>query len=381
MAENRNDTGDKTEKPTAQKLRKTREQGQVVRSRDLATAVGILVTLRVFVLLVPEYLEDFRRLFHQGFALLGSEGALENVWSATFALASVLLLKMIAPLLVVPLASVLGGLVPGGWVLSSKNLRPKLERLSPARNLGKLFSARHAFEVAIAVGKAAAVGAVLWHVTRTGVAGFVHLQNLHFVEALAAGAGLMLDGVMAMCVVFIVFAFIDVPAQSFFFLKGQRMSKQDVKEEHKRNEGRPEIKQRVRQLQRQMARRGVRKSVPTADVVIVNPEHYAVALRYDEQRAEAPYVVAKGVDEMALYIREVAAEHGVETVPLPPLARAIYHTSQVHQQIPMALYHAVAQVLTYVLQIKAFRGGRRTAEPSLPTHLGVPRHLSEGYTR
>src|SRR5690606_39707871 len=110
MAENQNGTGDKSEKPTPQKLRKTREQGQVVRSRDLATAIGILVTLRLVVLLVPEYLEDFRRLFHQGFALLGSEGALENVWSATFALASVLLLKMIAPLLVVPLASVLGGL-------------------------------------------------------------------------------------------------------------------------------------------------------------------------------------------------------------------------------------------------------------------------------
>ena len=381
MAENRNDTGDKTEKPTAQKLRKTREQGQVVRSRDLATAVGILVTLRVFVLLVPEYLEDFRRLFHQGFALLGSEGALENVWSATFALASVLLLKMIAPLLVVPLASVLGGLFPGGWVFTSKNMRPRLERLSPKKNLGKLFSGRHVFEVAIAVAKAAAVAAVLWHVARTGVADFVHLQNLHFVEALAGGAALLLDGVMAMCVVLVVFALLDVPAQSFFFRKSQRMTKQEVKEEYKSNEGRPEIKQRVRQLQRQMARRGVRKAVPTADVVVVNPEHYAVALRYDEARAEAPYVVAKGVDEMALYIREVAAEHGVETVRLPPLARAIYHTSQVHQQIPMALYYAVAQVLTYVLQIKAFRAGRRRAEPSLPADLRVPRHLSEVRTR
>jgi flagellar biosynthetic protein FlhB len=191
------------------------------------------------------------------------------------------------------------------------------------------------------------------------------------------GAGLLVDGVMAMCAVFIAFALIDVPAQAFFFARGQRMSKQEVKEEHKSNEGRPEVKQRIRQLQRQMARRGVRKTVPTADVVIVNPEHYAVALKYDEHRAEAPYVVAKGVDEMALYIREVAAEHGIETVPLPPLARAIYNTSQVQQQIPMALYKAVAQVLTYVLQIQAFRKGRYPAEPQLPTGLAVPAHLSE----
>lgn len=375
-----NSSGDKSEKPTAQKLKKTREQGQVVRSRDLATAIGILAALRVFVLLVPGYLEDFRSLFFQGFAPLDGEGTLDNAWSATFAVAMGLLLKMIAPLFIVPLASMIGALFPGGWVLSPQHWMPKLERLSPAKNLGKLFTGRHAFEVASAVAKAAAVGAVLWHVTRAGVTSYVNLQNLPFVEALAAGAGLMLDGVMAMCAVFVAFALLDVPGQAFFFLKNQRMSKQEVKEEHKSNEGRPEVKQRVRQLQRQMARRGLRQAVPTADVVIVNPEHYAVALKYDENRAEAPYVVAKGVDEMAHYIRELAAEHGIETVSLPPLARAIYNTSQVHQQIPMALYKAVAQVLTYVLQIKAFRGGRRAAEPLLPTDLGVPRNLSEVQT-
>ena len=121
----------------------------------------------------------------------------------------------------------------------------------------------------------------------------------------------------------------------------------------------------------------MRKSVPTADVVIVNPEHYAVALKYDEKRAEAPFLVAKGIDEMALYIRELAKQHAVEVVSMPPLARAIYNTSQVHQQIPAALYQAVARVLSYVLQIKAFRTGRRASEPALPADLSVPRHLSD----
>lgn len=120
----------------------------------------------------------------------------------------------------------------------------------------------------------------------------------------------------------------------------------------------------------------MRKAVPTADVVVVNPEHYAVALKYDEERATAPFVVAKGIDEMAQFIRRVAAEHGVEIVSLPPLARAIYNTSQINQQIPAALYSAVARVLSYVLQIHAFRGGQRFSEPEPPIDLSIPEHLS-----
>jgi flagellar biosynthetic protein FlhB len=177
--------------------------------------------------------------------------------------------------------------------------------------------------------------------------------------------------------VFLLFAIIDVPAQAFFFARGQRMSKQEMKEEHKSNEGRPEVKQRVRQLQRQLARRSARTTVPTADVVIVNPEHYAVALKYDENRAAAPFVVAKGVDEMALYIRQIAEQHKIEILPLPPLARAIYNTSQVQQQIPVQLYQAVSQVLNYVLQLQAFRSGQRRVHPPFPHEVAVPSHLSE----
>jgi flagellar biosynthetic protein FlhB len=188
---------------------------------------------------------------------------------------------------------------------------------------------------------------------------------------------MMFDGLMALVAVFVIFAVLDVPIQAFQFAKNQRMSKQDQKEEHKQNEGKPEVRQRIRQLQRQLAQRNVNKTVPTADVVIVNPEHYAVALKYDTGRAEAPFVVAKGVDEMALYIKSVAAKHKIETVSLPPLARAIYNTSQVQQQIPAQLYQAVSQVLNYVLQLNAFRDGRRQAPPRFPVDVAVPSHLSE----
>lgn len=369
-------TDDKSEKASQQKLRKVREKGQVTRSRDWGTAVGIFVCLHLIVLLTPGYLDDFRVLFAQGFVPLLGEGTLDNAWSKLFAATMMLIVKMVLPLFAVPLIVALASLYPGGWILSVAPLAPKMERLSPMSYFKRLFKPKHVIDTATAALKAAALLFVLYYVSRNSVADYLRLQSLPLNEALYGGAQLMLDGVMALCTVFIVFAFIDLPMQSFVFLRDQRMSKRDVKEEHKTSEGRPEVRQRIRQLQTQMARRSVRKSVPTADVVIVNPEHYAVALKYDEKRAEAPFLVAKGVDEMALYIRELAREHAVEVVSLPPLARAIYNTSQVNQQIPAALYQTVARVLSYVLQIKAFRTGRRPLQPQLPSDLAVPHHLT-----
>ncbi|MRX09650.1 flagellar type III secretion system protein FlhB [Pseudoduganella sp. FT25W] len=372
-------TGDKTEKASQQKLKKSRQEGQVVRSRDLSTAIGILVSLKLFVYLLPSYMAEFNEIFHQSFAPLDSDGAIDNAMSIVFSSSMWLLIKMLLPLFVVPFFIVLGAMVPGGWVISVKNWEPKLSRMSPMSNIGRLFSGKHAFELLISIGKAAVLIAVLVHVARSTVPQYTQLQMMPMGQAMMAGSNLMLDGLMSMVAVFIIFALIDVPAQAFFFAKNQRMSKQDLKEEHKSNEGRPEVKGRIRQLQRAMARRSARKTVPTADVVIVNPEHYAVALKYDLGKAEAPFVVAKGVDEMALYLRQLAAEFKIEVMELPPLARAIYNTSQVNQQIPVQLYQAVSQVLNYVLQLQAFRAGRRNAEPVRPHEheVVVPTSMSE----
>jgi flagellar biosynthesis protein FlhB len=369
--------GDKTEQASRQKLKKARDEGQVVRSRDLATAIGIFASLKLFAMMVPTYLETFRALFAMVFAPLGAAGAIENALSVVFMGALMLLIKMVLPLLAVPFAIVLASMVPGGWVVSTSHWSPRFDRISPMKNLGNLFSAKHATGVATSIAKAVVLATVLVHVGRSGVNAYVQLQRMPLQDGLAHGAAMMFDGVMALCAVFILFALVDVPLQAFLFARGQRMSKQEQKEEHKSTEGKPEIRQRIRQLQHQLARRSVRKTVPTADVVIVNPEHYAVALKYDAGRAEAPFVVAKGVDEMALYIRRVALENNIETLPLPPLARAIYNTSQVQQQIPAQLYQAVSQVLNYVLQLNAFRAGRRQAPPRFPNEVAVPPHLSE----
>lgn len=370
-------TGDKSEKASAQKLKKAREEGQVVRSRDLATALGILVTLKLFIYLLPTYLIEMRELFHQSFANFEAEGSIDNTLSSIFTTAMWLLIKMILPLFVVPMAIVLGSMIPGGWVFSGKHWEPKLERFSPVANLGRLFGGKHAFEFLLSLAKSAVLGWVLVHVAMSTMRDYTRLQGMPLNEALSHGGALMLDGLMALISVFVIFAIVDVPAQAYFYAQTQKMSKQDLKEEYKSNEGRPEVRQRIRQLQRALAQRSARKTVPDADVIITNPEHYAVALRYDENRAEAPYVLAKGVDEMALFIRQIAMEHKIEILPLPPLARAIYNTSQVNQQIPVQLYQAVSQVLNYVLQLKAFRAGQRNAEPLFPNEVPVPAAMSE----
>jgi len=369
--------GDKSEKASARKLAQAREQGQIVRSKDLATAVGILASLKLFVILLPGYLDSFRALFRMVFVPLGGAGDMENALSVVWSAAAILLAKMLLPLFGVTLSVVLASLIPGGWNFSTAVLMPDFGKFSPVANLGRLASGKHWTGIATSIGKAALLTLVLVHVVRSGMMSWVDLQRLPLTDALLRGSTQMFDGLMALTSIFLLFAVIDVPLQAFMFARSQRMSKQEVKEEYKSTEGKPEVRQRIRQLQQQLARRNVNKTVPTADVVIVNPEHYAVALKYDTNRAEAPFVVAKGIDEMALYIRTVAAKHQIETVALPPLARAIYNTSQVQQQIPAALYQAVSQVLNYVLQLNAFRTGRRQAAPRFPDEVAVPAHLSE----
>ena len=370
-------TGDKSEKATDQKLRKTREQGQVARSRDLATAVGLVATLQVTTLFMPEYLRKFQDLFVRGFADTSGEGALDNMFGAVWTDAAWLFVQMLLPLFITPVLVAVASIFPGGWLLSVQNLQPKFSRLSPMQNLGKFFKAKHYSDLGMSILKAIAVGGVVYMFCQGNMGRFAALPGMTLDVAVREGTTLFLSGVMSIVMIFVLLAIIDVPMQKFFFLKGQRMSKQEVKQEHKSSEGNPEVKGRMRQIQRQLSRRSVRNTVPNADAVIVNPDHYAVAVRYDLKRAQAPFVVAKGVDEMAFYIREIARKHHVEVVSAPPLARAIYHTSQVNQQIPAALYRSIAQVLHYVLQIQAFRKGQRPHKPELPSTMDVPSSMSD----
>ncbi|UXH76909.1 flagellar type III secretion system protein FlhB [Roseateles amylovorans] len=373
-------SADKTEKPSEQKLRKAREQGQVARSKDIAAAVGLLLGLKLLVWMAPHYLDQFGRLFRLALAPLDGQDplqGLQTMWGETAHEALWLMTQLLLPLLVLPAAVIVAAQLSGGVIFSASLWAPRFSRLNPLGNLGRLFSGKHYSDLAATLMKVAGVLGVLVWLTTSLAGEYVRLQALPLPAALARAADLVMDALLTLASVLALYAVIDLPLQRLFFLRGQRMSKQEVKDEYKQNEGRPEVRQRIRQLQQQIARRSVRKEVPQADVVIVNPEHYAVALRYDSAKAEAPYVVAKGVDEMALYIRRLALDHQVHLLELPPLARALYNSSQVRQQIPASLYQAVAQVLSHVMQLRAFRAGQRRTEPRLSPDLPVPRHLSD----
>lgn len=364
MSETRTD--EKTEKASPHKLRKAKQAGQVIRSRDVATAVSIFACLKLLTWLAPVWISDFQALFALSLAHLSSPGETDNAWSILFPATGQLLLKMLAPFFLIPLAAILLTLFPGGWIFSGKHWIPDLKRLHPIHNLKKIISPRHSIQTGISFLKALSLGGVLWYSLFSQLSEFIALQRFPISLALTRSTSLFMDLILDLCMVFIVFAIIDLPLQAFIFLREQRMTKQEVKDEYKTTEGRPEVKSRIRQLQRQLAKRSIRKKVPEADVVLTNPSHYAVALKYDETRAEAPFVVAKGIDETAFFIQEVAKEHEIDIISIPPLARAIYNTSQINQQIPSNLYRAVAQVLTYVLQLKAFRSSQRKQQPIMP---------------
>jgi flagellar biosynthesis protein FlhB len=365
-------TGERHEKATAHKLRKAREQGQAVRSRDIGTAIGILASIKVTLWLLPLWSVDFRQLFELALdTRMGSTG-LEGSAMTLYTTSLVLLGKMLLPLAAVPACVMLASLFPGGLVWAPQMAMPKAERVSPLAGIKRLFSPKHYVQTATLLLKSALMIVLLVWITRHNLTRYAELQGVSLADALIGGSDLLVNSLLWFTAVLLLFALVDAPVQYLLFMREQRMSRHDIKEEHKTMEGRPEVKQRVRKLRQMLLRNGVRRNVPGADVVLVNPTHYAVALKYDESRAQAPYVIAKGVDEAALFIREVAGKHGVEVISVPPLARAVYHSSQVNQQVPAALYDAVAQTLIYVLQIKAFRSGKRRTQPVLPARLDIP---------
>lgn len=374
MAEQKS-SQEKTEQASAQKLKKSREDGQVSRSRDLATCVSLIVTVLALKFFIGLFFDGVGGVFAVAYVdLRRSEIGLDDLrLMTTHSLVG--FIKMLAPLLITPLLVVLLGLIPGGWVFASKNFHFKLSKLNPITGLGRIFGAQNASEFLKSLLKVTVLLGLAIMVIPPAFPRLMALQQSTVGMAVAGGFDLMFDVVLMLLAVFLLFALIDIPLQRYFFLKKQRMTKQERKDEHKNQEGRPEVKARIRQVQRQMAQRQINQVLPGADAVIVNPQHYAVVLKYDTAKAKAPYVLARGVDETALYIRRMALAHGLDIIEAPPLARALYHTTQVNQQIPAALYAAVAHVLTYVLQLKAYRNGVR-ARPRLPDNLPIPDSLA-----
>lgn len=366
-------SGEKSEKPTAGKLSKARKKGDIPRSKDVTMAAGLVTSFILLSLFLPYY----KALVSQSFvsvaqlaSQLDDQGALEQ-----FLLANLFIFaKFLATLIPIPLFSMLATLIPGGWNFTPVKLIPDLKKLSPLAGIKRIFSASNGTEVLKMLAKCSIVLYTLYLVVHSSLDDLLHLQTLPLEEAITQGFAQYHHILLYFIAIVVVFAAIDIPLSHHLFTKKMKMTKQEVKQEHKNNDGNPEIKSRVRQLQRQYAIGQINKTVPSADVIITNPTHFSVALKYAPEKASAPYIVAKGKDDIALYIRSIAQKHKIEIVEFPPLARAIYHTTKVNQQIPAQLYRAIAQVLTYVMQIKSWRSGQ-ASKPVLNTHLGLPKEM------
>lgn len=371
-------SGDKSEKPTQGKLRKAREKGDLPRSKDMTMAAGLATAFGVLCVFLPYYRDLIGESF-RGIRLLKAHQDPASAIDQFLMLNVSIFIRFMITLVPIPVACIVASLVPGGWIFTLAKLKPDIKKISPLSGVKRLFATSHFADVGKMILKCSLILGVIYALVTAEMAELLHLQRLQFMQGIHRGFSILFLALSCFIGVIVSFAVLDIPLSRFLFTKKMKMTKQEVKEEHKNNEGNPQIKGRVRQLQRQIAMGQVRKTVPDADVIITNPTHYAVALKYDPERAQAPYIVAKGVDDMARFIRETGQQHQVEIVEFPPLARAVYYTTKVNQQIPASLFRAIAHVLTYVMQIKAWRGGETAIRPSLNRHISIPKEVLTSY--
>lgn len=357
MAE-QDQSGEKTEQPSEKRLRDAREKGDIPRSRELATAAVFGAGAIAIINMAPGLARDSMGWMTQ--ALSPSASLIRHPEQLLGHMGGLLLdlLLVVAPVAVIcVIAGFAGPLLLGGLQFSSKSLMPDLGRLSPLKGLKRLYGPESFAELLKSLLRIALVGGAATLCIWLGLDSLRSLMSMPLEAAASRGLGFTGTLLMATAGALLLLAAIDAPYQKWNHTRKLKMTRQEMRDELKESEGRPEVKARVRQLQYQLSQRQMMEAVPEADVIVTNPTHYAVALKYDSGRMGAPRVVAKGADEMALRIRELAQASRIAIVESPPLARALYREGQVGQEIPVRLYAAVAQILSYVYQLRAWHGG------------------------
>jgi flagellar biosynthesis protein FlhB len=358
--------GERTEEPSARRLQQARERGQVPRSRELtnfATMIGGSATL---IAVGGATIGRLSQIMHSSLAidperLRGTDSMTASLGEAATG-AVVTLLPIFGALIgLVLLASV----VLGGWNFSPAAMAPDFARMSPLAGLKRVFGLHGVSELGKALLKCLVVGGVCAGIVSWLFKDVMALGHMAPRAAIVRGAVLLGWAFVWLCGSLAVIALIDVPLQLFQFHRSLRMTRQELRDEAKESDGRPETKQRIRQMQQQLARRRMMHKVPAADVVIVNPTHFAVALKYDPKNMRAPLVLAKGADLVAANIRRIAEEHRVPVFESPKLARALYKSTDLNREIPAGLYVAVAQVLSYIFRI-------RTLNPTVAARVARP---------
>lgn len=366
---------DKNLPATPRRLQKAREDGQVARSKELSNLAILGGGALIMAALLPMGFEALRSALAA--QLRFDSTSVQQPGQMMERLGEILGqgLWIYLPLGVFTLALFVGvTLASGSWAISTKPITPDLKHLNPLSGIGRLFSKQQLFETAKLTGMTLVFGLVGWQFVSSHIEAFGTLLMRPLEGALGQLARWMVFGVGSLLAVVTVFALIDFPMQKFLHAHRLRMSLEEVKREHKESEGDPHIKGKRRQRQRELAMRNSITRVPAADMVVMNPTHYAVAIQYDDATMSAPRVIAKGADLLALRIREVAKGAQVPVIQSPMLARALYAHAEIDDEIPSALYTAVAQVLAYVYQLKAAMAGRGAMPLAVPVP-DVPREL------
>jgi flagellar biosynthetic protein FlhB len=379
MAENQ-DGQEKTEQATPKRKEEARNKGQVPRSRELTTMAMLLMAAIAMTFMGERMVVQLGEVMHLGLAV--ERAKIFDRWTAIelFGQALSLGIMLMVPFLALMVATALAAPVAlGGWSFSTEALAFKFDKLNPVTGLKRIFAVRGVVELVKALAKFLLIGLIgallLWY----------FLPQLMGLGREDPAVGLAHTGqILSRCFVILsaslaLIAAIDVPFQLWDHAKNLKMTRQEVRDEHKNTEGKPEVKAKVRTLQREIAQRRMMSEVPKADVVITNPTHYAVALRYDADKMAAPVVVAKGVELVAGQIRSVAVANDVPIFEAPPLARALYYSTEIERQVPAGLYLAVAQVLAYVFQLRATARGGPVPVP--PEDIPVPDEFVQGPPR
>lgn len=364
---NADSDAEKTEQPTAKRLQDARERGQVARSKELGSAAVMIVGSGALLLGGGSLAGGFGQLLHGGLsfdrAALVDASAMSRALAVMVADAILIVLPFFGAVMA---AAVIAPLGLGGWVFTAGAFAPDFNRLNPATGFGRIFGLTGLTELVKALLKFAVVGTVavwvgLWLARDT-----IALGAMPVVPGMGRAVHLLMRAMLLMSLGLVVVAAVDAPLQWWLVRRQLKMTRDEVREEFKETDGRPEVKARIRELQRKMSRRRMMQAVPTADVVVTNPTHYAVALKYDATRMKAPRVLAKGRDLVAVEIRRRAEEARVPLFEAPALARVLYGSTEVGREIPAGLYLAVAQVLSYLYQIRTLSAPRaaRLRRPS-----------------
>jgi len=354
MAAENKDGQEKTEEATAQRLNKMREKGQVPRSQELKTMVSTMVGVVLLVLLGSHLAEGFKSIYAASFTLTKADTAgpdaifrhLSEAYDVTFWM-------MLPYFIVMIIAAFLGNTLLGGFVLSRDKIKPKFSNMSPLKGFKRMLGQEALVNLVKSILKAALVGSATTMLLMIYFEDFILLSSLDVEAAIINMLTMIGWFTLLVTSTLIIVAAIDVPYQLYKHKRESKMTKQEVKDERKQTEGSDETRGRVRQMQFQRAQQRMMQEVPNADVIITNPVHFAVALRYDEQQMAAPVVVAKGADLVARHIRDIGEHNHVTIVEAPMLARAIFFTTDLNQPIPAGLYLAVAKLLAYVYQVQA----------------------------